>query len=154
MHEFVAPDLSLLSTAVVSVGADLDFVAGPADSDANKYHGRALHSITAAVTMGMLGALRAGRGSRMRSMVGVACIYGSHLLLAAMGKEPIDGIALLWSFSQRPFAFRGPSFRTIYRNPDEAFIRCLIHRGNRKAVIRVLKITLPFYGIVRDLARK
>lgn len=141
-----------METAVISSAADLDFLAGMVAEQPSRYHGTLSHSIAAAVAAGMTAAIL-GSENRRRRMLDASLVYGSHLLLDALGKEQENGMPLLWPVSKRSVAVPGSAFRTIHRRQGDPFIPSLIHRGNRKAVTRELKILLPVLLAVRIVRR-
>lgn len=144
-------DLSLAETAILAILPDLDFLPGMLGREPNKYHGSISHGLAAAFVTGAAAGTLAGlrHGKPWHTAAGATLIYGSHLLLDALGKEQEDGMPLLWPFSRRRWSIPGSAFRTIHRRPGDPFLPSLIHRGNRKAVTRELKILLPVYLAVR-----
>lgn len=154
VREFTRQKTSPLSTALLSVAADIDFAPGLASGESTRYHGSVTHSIAAAMAAGALAALLHGSGdSRFRVAGASAAIYGSHLLLDAFGKELADGMPLLWPVNTTRLAVPGQWFRTIYRTKDTPYLRSLFNRGNGRALIREIRILLPLYLMARALAR-
>lgn len=155
VREITGRKVSLLATVALSVGPDIDFAPGIASGQSNRYHGSVTHSLTAAV---VAGGFTAALGSSNRSRLGVAAastaVYGSHLLLDAFGKELADGMPLLWPFNTKRLAVPGKSFRTIYRRKDTPFLRSLLNRGNRRALIREIRILLPVYLLATALTHQ
>lgn len=133
--------VSRSEAAFLAVAADADFLYGAfTDGLTEQAHGRATHSLAAAVGAGLLWGLFTDRQPRGQVAVDAAVIYASHLLLDSLAKESDDGMPLLWPLSRKRFALDVSVFETIRRTRGRKFLPGLWNRSNRRAVAREARL--------------
>lgn len=102
-----------LFAAVIGNLPDLDFVAGLAAGDPDRWHHGATHSIAAALLVGAIGgmAFRSRGRPFFRSALLTGSVYLSHVLLDLVTPQRASegsGVALLWPVTSRRFSLSIP----------------------------------------------
>lgn len=142
--------------AVAANAADLDFLAGLVMGDINRYHHGISHSLGAAVAVGALAAVVTGRWwpDRLRTALGVALAYASHILIDALTGEPwqrargVCELPVLWPLSDVRMPLLWPVFHGIqHGKPGDSLWQfaesILLQPRHITALAKEFALTLP-----------
>ncbi len=150
---------------VAANAADLDFAAGLAVGDINRYHHGVTHSLGAAAIFGALVALFAGRWwpDRLRVALGSALAYGSHILVDAFSGGQREFFArgclqpAFWPLSDQPLPVIWPLFHGIHHGVRgdslATFFQRLLSMNNGVALAIEFALTLPLVVVSFHLAQ-
>ncbi len=131
--------------------ADIDFLPGYLAGNPNLYHHGPVHSLGAALLVGLLGGLFFGRryGHFWRYFGIIAAVYYSHLVLDFFNndtREPL-GVMLLWPLSDVHFMSPISLFASVHKSSDSStFFQSLFNWHNFGVALRELVIMGPVAG--------